>query len=206
MEQLLRIETKDIKLDYDYESARLECETDLPTLDIVREKGGLDISYTPGKLKMDTYEARCSLGNMNIFDLTKVYADKGVEAARNAASQYAQEGNMMMNAHFNKNVIADIAEMRADDSDSVELVSSFLPNPSVQFEWEPQELSMQYEADRLQFNWRVNSQVEMNYIPASLEFYVEQYPSVDIEYLGDMLYVPPSANPEYEADGLNILI
>lgn len=39
---------------------------------------------------------------------------------------------------------------------------------------------------------------EKTIIPASIEYRIAQYPDVIINYIGDMLYVPPSANPNYE--------
>ena len=36
------------------------------------------------------------------------------------------------------------------------------------------------------------------YVPGELAINVEQYPKVEIEYVGEPLYVPPSANPSYE--------
>ena len=37
------------------------------------------------------------------------------------------------------------------------------------------------------------------YVPGELRVDVEQYPKVDIEYMGEPMYVPPSANPAHEA-------
>ena len=39
---------------------------------------------------------------------------------------------------------------------------------------------------------------ESVYVPGELNVNVEQYPRVDIEYIGEPMYVPPSANPAYE--------
>ena len=45
---------------------------------------------------------------------------------------------------------------------------------------------------------------EAVYVPGELNINVEQYPKVEIEYVGEPMYVPPSASPEYEErDGLS---
>ena len=54
-----------------------------------------------------------------------------------------------------------------------------------------------YQMDRPTFDWNVNSRPQLEFVPASLEFSVAQYNDVVIEYVGDPIYVPPSANPNY---------
>ena len=39
---------------------------------------------------------------------------------------------------------------------------------------------------------------EFEFIPGSIEFIIEQMPELDIEYLGDPIYFPRSADPNYE--------
>lgn len=39
---------------------------------------------------------------------------------------------------------------------------------------------------------------EFEFIPGSIEFIIEQMPKLDIEYLGDPIYFPRSADPNYE--------
>lgn len=59
------------------------------------------------------------------------------------------------------------------------------------------ELRMQYKADKIKFNMD-QSGGQKNFTPSSIEYTVSQYPDVIIEYIGDMIYAPPSANPNYE--------
>ena len=37
------------------------------------------------------------------------------------------------------------------------------------------------------------------FVPGSIEFVVTQMPEIDIEYLGEPIYFPRSASPNYEA-------
>ena len=48
--------------------------------------------------------------------------------------------------------------------------------------------SVEYNLDRPEFE----------FIPGSIEFIIEQMPGLDIEYLGDPIYFPRSADPNYE--------
>lgn len=43
-----------------------------------------------------------------------------------------------------------------------------------------------------------SSHPEFEFIPGSIEFIIKQMPELDIEYLGDPIYFPRSADPNYE--------
>ena len=42
----------------------------------------------------------------------------------------------------------------------------------------------------------------MNYIPGKFNFSITQYPEVKIEYLGEPVYVPKSADPNYDEEAV----
>ena len=58
------------------------------------------------------------------------------------------------------------------------------------------DLGIHYESDEIKIS--AENQVEKKVIPGSIEYSVVQYPDVIIDFIGDMLYVPPSSNPNYE--------
>jgi hypothetical protein len=62
---------------------------------------------------------------------------------------------------------------------------------------QPGSISVDYQMDSLTFDWNTNSKPDLEYIPASIEYFVAQYPKVIIEYIGEPIYVPASANPNY---------
>ena len=47
------------------------------------------------------------------------------------------------------------------------------------------------------FRSRMN-QMQFTFVPGDIEFKVTQQPDVVIKYIGGPLYVPPSADPNYE--------
>ena len=93
------------------------------------------------------------------------------------------------------NTIADIAYQNMQNN--YESVMTFLPSVPANINWDPQQLSMQYEMDKLSFDWRTSQQPDMQFTPASIEYHVKQYPKIEIEYVGKPTYVPPSASPDY---------
>ena len=75
MEPLLEIKINPIEIDMTYERAKLEAMSQSsPSYIMTREVGGLDISYKPGRMQMDSYEMRKSLGVKNTRDLTQSFA------------------------------------------------------------------------------------------------------------------------------------
>ena len=64
-------------------------------------------------------------------------------------------------------------------------------------EWDEGEINIRYEMDKLNFDWRMG-QGEVQFVPGNIEFTVTQQPDVIIKYIGGPVYVPPSADPEYE--------
>ncbi len=59
------------------------------------------------------------------------------------------------------------------------------------------ELNIKFEMDKLNFDWRLNA-AEFQFTPGDIEISVKQQPDVIIKYIGGPLYVPPSADPNYE--------
>ena len=51
----------------------------------------------------------------------------------------------------------------------------------------------------INIDWEnINSSV-VEFVPGNIEFIVKEHPRVEIEYVGEPIYVPPSANPAYVA-------
>lgn len=73
----------------------------------------------------------------------------------------------------------------------------FLPTQGADISWDGGQMSIRYEMDKLNFDWRTE-QGDIQFIPGDIEFSVTQNPDVVIKYVGGPLYVPPSADPEYE--------
>lgn len=69
---------------------------------------------------------------------------------------------------------------------------AYVPSPSNEIKWQPSALD-------LQIDMNINDPT-MKYVPGSISFEVEQYPSVQIEYLGGPHYVPASADPNFKGD------
>ena len=73
----------------------------------------------------------------------------------------------------------------------------FIPSVGADISWTPADLAVDFTPASVDFKPMVQK-TEAVYVPGELNVNVEQYPKVDIEYIGEPMYVPPSANPAYE--------
>lgn len=198
MMNVLKITTTPIKLSMTSQKARLEAQLPTSQLNIDRTPGSIQMHSRNIKVDLDTYEMRQSLGHHTNKDFLQLQAQKGQEAAQNATARYVQVGNQM--AQIQKGAsIPDIISMQmlsqVQSGGSLEAVP--LPGPDIS--WTPESLDISYSPSKLSFNAELNG-VSPNYVPGELSINVEQYPRVEIEYLGEPSYVPPSAAPGYEAE------
>ncbi|HEX3037471.1 MAG TPA: DUF6470 family protein [Oscillospiraceae bacterium] len=195
MEQLLQMRTTPIVLEMTVNRAKLQMSSEQPSCNMTRAKGHLQIEHSYPKLNIDTYEARSSMDLKTCARSVQDFAAEGVQAGYDATARIAEEGNMLMDIQNKGNTIGEIAYQNMQSTLDTEL--AFLPSVPADISWDPQQLSMQYEMDKLSFDWRTSQQPEMQYTPASVEYHVKQYPKLEIQYVGKPLYVPPSASPDY---------
>ena len=195
MEPLLEIKTIPMSLEMRINKARFELATTNATFEMSRSKGGLQMQMKPAKLKIDTIEARYSAGIKDAMLLISDFAKKGVQAAYEATATYAREGNLMLDINIMDNPIPEIAMKKFISNVSFNL--GFIPSVGPDISWDTGGISMSFTMDKLDFDWNIE-RPQIDFIPGSVEFIISEYPSVEINYIGTPIFVPPSANPNYK--------
>ena len=194
MKPLIEITTVPIEIQMKVTNARLEYARGTAQMEISRDRGGLSIRSRPIRVNIDTFEAQSSV-MPTTTQIIQQQAQKGMQGAYQATGVIAREGRMMMEAKI-KNVVPQLAKQQTMG----ELVNSniqFLPSAAPEISWDGGELSIRYEMDKLNFDWRMG-QMDFTFVPGDIEFTMTQRPDVIIKYVGGPLYVPPSADPDYE--------
>ena len=175
------------------------CSSDLARgtaqMEVSRDRRGLQIRSQPIRVNIDTFEARSSIVPTTAQSIQQGAA-QGQRAAYEATAVLAQEGRMMMEAKIDQDVIPQLAQQKTVDQPA-QLGIQFLPEVGPDISWTGGEMSIRYEMDKLNFDWRMN-QMQFTFVPGDIEFKVTQQPDVVIKYIGGPLYVPPSADPNYE--------
>jgi hypothetical protein len=195
MKPLLEIRSIPISIEYKVTPAQIERKNIKAEVEISRDKKGLSIKSRPIQLSVDSFEARNSIANTAMRSQDES-ANLGKQAALNYTATIAREGSAMMDIHLRQNVIPQLAAERFK-TPQAQFNIKWLPEQPINMNWLPGELNIEYEMDDLDFNWQIN-QGNFKFIPASIEFTIAERPHVVIEYVGDPIYVPPSANPNYE--------
>lgn len=202
MEQLLNISTIPINVEITVNRARLDYNNHLPKVKVTRDRGGLQIEAEPIKLHLDGQRMRDSLNMKKSADVTKDFADKGMKVSYQAIATIVQDGNKLVSPQGISP--AEIASQKVQRS--IETILEFLPKEGPEMSWTGGTLKVNYQADKMNFDWDLKQQAAFNFVPGSIEFRVTQYPDVKIEYVGGPIYVPPSADPNYVEPELDVKV
>lgn len=197
MKPLIEITTVPIQIEMKMTNAKLEYARGTAEMEITRQdNGGLQIKSRPIKVNIDTYEARNSL-TPTIARYFEQGAQKGQQAAYEATATYARQGQLMMETKIGEELVTKFAgeAMMKDVKTNVGL--QFLPDPGPEITWDPGEMNIRYEMDKLAIDWKLN-EGSFEFTPGDIEFTVAQRPDVVIKYIGGPIYVPASADPNYE--------
>lgn len=196
MTPLIEIKTVPIEIEMKVSHAKLEYTRGTADLEISRGDGGLSIKSRPIKLNIDTFEARNSVVPTAMRSIEQ-YAQKGQQASYTATATYAKQGKMFLEAKIGENVTSQIAAESTMKNYHPNSGIEFLPSVPPEITWDPGEMEIRYEMDKLNFDWRVNHP-KFEFTPGDIELSVTQQPDVIIKYVGGPLYVPPSSDPEYQ--------
>jgi len=196
MKPLLEIQTIPISIQYKTTPAQVERKNVKAEVEISRDRKGLSIKSRPIKLNIDSFEARNSITPTAMRKVEEA-AVNGTQAALAATATIARDGNMMVNIHLKDDVIAQLAAERTAPV-LPDFNIRYLPDQPINMDWVPGALSIEYEMDKLNFDWQT-MKGEFQFTPANIELTIAEYPRVVIEYVGGPIYVPPSSNPNYEA-------
>ena len=196
MKPLIEITTVPIQIEMKTTNAKLEYARGTVEMEIKRDKGGLEIKSKPIRVNIDTFEARNSVVPTAVRSIEQ-YAQQGQQASYTATASYAQQGQMLLDAKIGQDMITKFAADASMKNYKENVGIKFLPTTGPEISWDPGDMQIRYEMDKLNFDWKVN-QPEFKFTPGDIELSVTQQPDVIIKYVGGPLYVPPSADPSHQ--------
>ena len=101
-----------------------------------------------------------------------------------------------MKAKFGEDVQAQISRTAISEQMFSQPAMDFIPKEGPEIDWNPGEMNIRYEMDKLNIDWRMG-EGEFKFTPGDIELTVTQRPDVVIKYVGGPIYVPPSSDPNY---------
>ena len=198
MTPLIEIKSVPIEIEMKVSPAKLEYSRGTAELEISRgDGGGLNIKSRPIRLNIDTFESRNSVVPTTATSIQQ-NASQGQQAAYQATATYAQQGQLLLKAKIGEELVTKFANDAMFKDLKTNVGIDFIPSVGPEITWDPGEMNIRYEMDKLNFDWRI-SQTEFEFTPGDIEFSVTQQPDVVIKYIGGPLYVPPSSDPNYES-------
>lgn len=198
--QLISIKSVPVFVEIVIENAKLSYNSQLPKVEMTREKGGLQMKADPIRVNIDTLEMRKSIGMKPNGTLIKDFADEGFRINYQGIARVVKEGNELADPNGMKP--GDIAASRL--TKSIETVLDFIPKDGPDISWDGGKLSIHYQMDKLNMDWDVGKVDNFEFIPGKVKIQIKQMPSVDIEYLGSPIYVPPSAAPDFSGNKIDV--
>ena len=195
MYPLIEIKSVPIEIEVKVTNAKLEYTRGTAELEITRNDGKMDIRSRPIRLNLDTFELRNSITPTAMRSVEQ-YAQQGQQASYTATATYAQQGHMLLEAKIGQDMITQFAADAQMKNYKPNVGIEFLPKTGPEITWDPGEMHIRYEMDKLNFDWRVN-QPQFEFTPGDIELSVTQQPDVVIKYVGGPIYVPPSSDPDY---------
>ena len=195
---LIEIKTVPIEIEMKVTDAKLEYARGTADLEISRNDGGLHIKSRPIRLNVDTFEARNSITPTTARAISQAAA-RGTQASYEATAAYARQGKLLLSAKVGEDMISQIAAQAQAQNVQTNVGITFLPTVGAELNWDAGDMQIRFEMDKLNFDWRMN-QTSFEFTPGDIQISVTQMPEVQIKYVGGPLYVPPSADPNYEGE------
>lgn len=184
----IRITTTDARIRIETMSAALERKSNNAKMEIKQNHALLEIETVKPKIKIDQYEAFASAGRKNNLDLALENAQIGYEKAMQYIAQKAADGDRLAAIHIKSDPIVEFAERASYTKRDFNI--DFIPKARPKISVEEGEVNVQLAGgpnaffDSVQINF-VPHRYDTNYVPGKVNIYMEQYPSVDIEYVGN---------------------
>lgn len=196
MDQLLSIKHIPIKVEVNVtrgEYKRVENSgVSTPSVKVSpKQGGGLRLQAEPYRMEIPesrSYDAYVPSSNY----------DSGFTLTYEAVAKLADGGNYASGIKHSGDA-GEFSAKRA--SRSIEAVLQSLPksrNSAVSYSDGVLSVNYQMTGGSESVAELASSHPEFEFIPGSIEFIISQMPELDIEYLGDPIYFPRSADPNYE--------
>lgn len=195
MKPLLEITTTPARYEYAVARAKLQISQDKPTVDRTTRRASLNMREQSGRVEMNTVRRRSDMGFKGVVDRANYEGDRGVQTAMEKTGDYAQMGNQLANFHKGANIPDTMwgQTMKHSQGDLV-----LVPVSPIELHYIPASLATDYQPGEMNANWNVGK-ARLDFVPGSFSLNFLEYASISIQYLGGPNYVPPSADPNYEA-------
>lgn len=167
-----------------------------PLINVQTGEGGYRIETTPAKINVDTYAARSSMGygEYNSMDFHKVEVQKAKQRGSDAIRKIVNDGNAM--ARGTKAPQIAMQALKAKTHIATE--TTFFPEGGADVSFQEGGVELDYKMKEVNIDWQNLEVSKLKFTRGSVDINIIDKGGVEIEYTGKPLYVPLSANPDYD--------
>lgn len=179
MENLITIETVPIKIEFVEKKRPVHAEVQVAQMRVSQEDGYQQIKSQPIRIAFqDSYE------------LSTAYSWEN--STYTAVSQYDHEGNLKLDLQLEDGNAKAIRFKQVNRS--IESMSNHAANSSI----DTGSMQISVPLTQLPGGMPTVNNLRTEFLPPDLQLVVTQRPDVIIKYVGGPIYVPPSADPNYQ--------
>lgn len=193
---LLQYSTTRAQYEYEVMRPRLEISQKLPKVERTVKRATLNMQRQAGRFDMNSVRRRSDMGMKGVVERANYEADLGKQTASETTANYVDFGNAVAMQHKGGN-IPDSMWSRTMQHSQGDLV--LVPVSAVDIHYIPANLAVDFVPGEMTANWDVG-RAKLDFVPGSFSINFTQYASLNIEFVGGFIYVPPSADPSFEAE------
>ena len=190
MEQLLSIKHIPIKIEVNVTNAQLKAKEASPSATVSKGSKGVTVAAQPYKVDMST-------PRFDSYTPSPVAGTSGLTLTYDAVAKLPASAEDIPLQEGSSSIVAKGA------SSSIEAILNKLPKSKAS--------SVSYNEGTLSINYSLDTGSDKSeslpdlsggfeFIPGSIEFVISQMPDLEIEYTGDPMYFPISADPNYQGE------
>lgn len=163
-------------------SAQLDIHSSEADLSIQQPKARLNIERTPSKLSIDQTQAWNNLNLKSVFVRIRDAADAGHQAVMEGIARRVRQGEELMKIQNKGNPIASQARENSQIKGGYD-TGHVPPFEAVKIHYQPSQLNIQWQTHNPKIEAKQNPP-QINYHPGNLDIYMQQYPSLSIQFAG----------------------
>lgn len=179
---MLRIETRPAILAWETHQGRLDMQGNgHKPLQLSIQKPALEIQTQPSRLQIDQRDAMAEVGLKMPDRLMQDYVRYSKQKLMEGISRRVDQGNQMKDIHTGVDPIPDQAIYNAFTQFEKSFGFGMIPLSKPRIQFDPAQVNIQYREGQVQ-NHTTVQKVEMTYVPYRMDFYMQQYHEVNIQY------------------------
>lgn len=174
----MSIQAQTARLDMQGDNLRLSTSMPPASMDIVKEKGGMQIETRHPQIVIDASVAKSEEGHATVEELTRRFSQQGMQDLDTACRQINDLGQVFQKQMTSKNAIARYALNKAVPAMRMCNIT-FMPSTPPQISFTDNQYEYSYQPDSLQVSWNIHQSAAISVdVPAQLSIWLAQEPGL----------------------------